>query len=135
MGRQMDEDVVLLQSAGSDLGGTVFIKAASAIEGRDTLEEYLACGMHPLSACISFEGITDSVTPVSVLKLPLPKFSAVYSDDEDNIQFLVRVELEAKSVVGSYSCPEHNACVKWRSAEPRIRAGRGSVWAPAGAWY
>jgi hypothetical protein len=63
----MDEDVVLLQSASSDLGGTVFIKAASAIEGRDTLEEYLACGMHPLSACISFEGITDSVTPVSVL--------------------------------------------------------------------
>jgi hypothetical protein len=33
------------------------------------------------------------------VRLSLPKFRAVRKDDEDDIQFLARVELEAESVV------------------------------------
>jgi hypothetical protein len=39
--------------------------------------------------------VTDGVTPGSRLKLPLSKFHAVRKDDEDDVQFLARVELEA----------------------------------------
>jgi hypothetical protein len=87
------------------------VKATSAIRGQDTVWEYLACEMYPLSACVSFEGITDGVTLVSRVRLPLPMFCAVRTDDEDDVQFLARAALEAESVVGGYSRPEHDACV------------------------
>jgi hypothetical protein len=46
------------------------------------------------------------------LKVPLPKFTAVRKDDdEDDVQFLARVELEAEGIVGSYTKPEHDACL------------------------
>jgi hypothetical protein len=60
----------------SDKGDTAFVKAASAIRGRDAVEEYLACGFYPLSSSVSFGGITDGVTQVSRVKLPLAKFCA-----------------------------------------------------------
>jgi hypothetical protein len=75
------------------------------------VEMYLACGLYPLSASVSFEGITDDMTLILRVKLPLPKFHDVRSDEEDDAQFLARVELEAESVVGGYSRPEHDACV------------------------
>jgi hypothetical protein len=68
--------------------------------------------LYPLSANVSFGEITDGVMPVSRLKLPLLKFHAVHSDDEDVITFLVRVELEAENFVGSYSHLKHDASTK-----------------------
>jgi hypothetical protein len=51
--------------------------------------------------------VTTCVMPVSQLKVPLPKFVAIRKDDDkDNIQFFVRVELEAEGIVGSYTKPE-----------------------------
>jgi hypothetical protein len=88
-----------------------FVKVASSIGGRDAVEEYLACGISPLSASVSFRGITDGVSPVSRVRLPLTKFHAVRKDEEDDVQFLARVKLEAESVVDSYSRPKHDACV------------------------
>jgi hypothetical protein len=73
--------------------------------------KHLACVMYPLSISISFEGITNNVTRVSRVKLPLSKFHTIRSDEEDDVQFLAMVELEAESVVGGYSRPEHDACV------------------------
>jgi hypothetical protein len=51
------------------------------------------------------------VTPVSKLRMPLPKFVDVRKDDEDNVEFLARVELEAKGIVRSYTHPEHDSCI------------------------
>jgi hypothetical protein len=51
------------------------------------------------------------MTPVSWLKLPMPKFLAVRKDNEDHVQFLARVELDAEGVVCSYTHPEHDTCV------------------------
>jgi hypothetical protein len=75
------------------------------------VEEYLTCGMSSLSIDISFERVADGVTPVSRLKLPLPKFHAMRMHDEDDVQFLARVELEAEGIVGIYTCPEHDVCM------------------------
>jgi hypothetical protein len=43
--------------------------------------------------------------------MPLPKFVDVRKDDEDNVEFLARVELEAKGIVRSYTHPEHDSCI------------------------
>jgi hypothetical protein len=40
------------------------------------------------------------------------KFALIMSEDESEAQFLVKVELEAENVVGSYSGAEHDACIK-----------------------
>jgi hypothetical protein len=48
------------------------------------VEEYLTCRMHLLSTGISLRGITDGVTQVSRVKLPLPTFRAIRKDDEDD---------------------------------------------------
>jgi hypothetical protein len=43
--------------------------------------------------------------------MPLPKFVDVHKDGEDNVEFLARVELEAKGIVRSYTHPEHDSCI------------------------
>jgi hypothetical protein len=91
-----------------DLGDVAFVKATKFIRGQDAMEEYLACGMYPLSASVSFERVADGVTPASRLKLLLLKFEAIRKDD---VQFLARVELDAEGVVGSYTRPEHDVCM------------------------
>jgi hypothetical protein len=75
------------------------------------VEEFVACGMHPLAAGIGFDKVGTLVTPVSKLIVPLPKFVVVHNDDEDDVQFLARVELEAEGIVSSYTLPEHEACI------------------------
>jgi hypothetical protein len=97
--------------ADDDSGDISFIKAMNFISGRYAVEEYMVCGMYPLSTSVSFERVADGVTPVSGLKLPLPKFRAVRKDDEDDVQFLARVELEVEGVMGSYTHLEHDVCM------------------------
>jgi hypothetical protein len=82
--------------ADDDSGDAAFVKATKFIRGQDAMEEYLACDVYSLSASVSFEGVADGVTPVSRLKLPLSKLEVVHRDDEDDIQFLARVELDAE---------------------------------------
>jgi hypothetical protein len=89
----------------------VFVWASKNIRGRDAVEEFVACGVWPLATSVSFEQVSVSVMSVSKLKLPLPKFVAARGDGEDDANFLARVEKEARVVVGSYTCPEHEACL------------------------
>jgi hypothetical protein len=72
------------------------------------MEEFIACGMYPLAVGASFDRVAMRTTSVSKLKVPLPKFTTIHKDD---IQFLVRVELEAEGIVGSYTKPKHDACL------------------------
>jgi hypothetical protein len=91
-----------------DSRDVAFVKATNFIGGRDAVEEYLASKMYPLCASVSFKRVTHGVTPVSRLKLPLPKFCTARKDD---VQFLVRVELEAEGVVVSYTHLKHDICM------------------------
>jgi hypothetical protein len=101
----------LFDCADDNSGDVALIRTTKFIGGRDDVEEFVACGTYPLAASIGFDGVTDGVTPISRLKLPLSKFVAVRKDDEDDVQFLARVELDIKGVMGSYTCPEHDACI------------------------
>jgi hypothetical protein len=70
------------------------------IEGQDIVEEFIACGMYPLAASAGFDRVAMHMTPVSKLKVPLG-----WHINEDDVQFLARVELEAESIIGSYTKP------------------------------
>jgi hypothetical protein len=98
-------------SANGDSGDTAFVDPTKFIGRQDAVEEFVACGMQPLSIGVGFDKIGTFTTPVSQLRVPLPRFVAVHKDDEDHVKFLARVELEAEGVVGSYTHPEHDACI------------------------
>jgi hypothetical protein len=94
-----------------DLSDDAFIWASKCIRGRDAMEKFMSCGVWPLAAGVNIEQVKVDVTPVSKLKFPLPRFPLSREDDEDDINFLVRVEQEARFIVGSYTCAEHEACI------------------------
>jgi hypothetical protein len=101
----------LFDCGDDDSGDVAFVKAPKFIRGRDTVEEFVLCGMHPLATGVCLNKVDTLMAPVSKLIVPLLKFVAVCKDDEDDVQFLARVELEAKGIMGSYTRPEHEACV------------------------
>jgi hypothetical protein len=76
------------------------------------MEEFIACYMYPLAVSAGFNRVATCMTPVSMLNVLLPKFTAVRKDDnEDDVQFLARVELQAEGIVGSSTKAERNACL------------------------
>jgi hypothetical protein len=97
--------------ADDDSGDIAFVRATKFIVGRDVIEEFLACGVYPLAANVGFDRVVAGVTPVSKLKMPPPKFVAACKHDEDDIYFLVRIELDTEGIVASYTRVEHNACI------------------------
>jgi hypothetical protein len=96
------------------------------------MEEFIACGMYPLAVGAGFDRVATRMTPISKLKVPLPKFGAFCKDNnEDDVQFLVRVELEAKGIIGSYTKVEHNTCL----AHVRNRGRLNCIFELAGVAY
>jgi hypothetical protein len=93
-----------------DMSDNAFFWGSKHIRGRDVVEEFIACNVWLLAVSISFEQVKVGVTPVSKLKVPLPRFAVAREDDEDDAKFLARVEKEARVLVGSYTRPEHEAC-------------------------
>jgi hypothetical protein len=99
------------ECAGNDAEDVVFVCATSFIGGRDVVEEYLACGLFLLSLRFGFGEIEDGETPMSKITLPLPEFPTARLPGETTDRFLVRVELVAENVVGSYIRGEHEVCI------------------------
>jgi hypothetical protein len=92
-------------------GDVTFIWATKFVGGQDAVEEFLACTVYPLAAGVGFDRAAFGVTPVSKVKMPLPKFVAAHRDNEDDVQFLARIELYIKGIMGSYTSLEHDACI------------------------
>jgi hypothetical protein len=91
--------------------GTLPLSRRLIIRGHDAVEEFTS-DMYPLAAGAGFDRVAMCTTSVSMLKVLLPKFTTVRKDDnKDDVQFLARVELEAEGIVGSYTKPEHDACL------------------------
>jgi hypothetical protein len=76
-----------------DSGDLTFVHVTSLVDGQDTVEEYLACGMFLLWAGFGFTEIADGDTPVSEVTLPLPQFHLAKLQGEGDAHFLERVEL------------------------------------------
>jgi hypothetical protein len=93
------------------LSDDAFVWASRNIGGQDAVEEFVSCGVWPSAADVSFEHVKVDLTLVSKLKVPLPRFPLSREDDEDDTHFVVRVEQEARNIVGGYTHMEHKACI------------------------
>jgi hypothetical protein len=100
------------ECADDDFRDLAFVHATGLIGGWDAVEEYLACGLFPLSASFGFIEIADGETPMSKVTLPLPKLPSAKLDGETDDHFLAKVELGTENVLGSYSHAEHDACIQ-----------------------
>jgi hypothetical protein len=92
------------ECADDEAGDVVFVCATCSIGGWDADEEYMACGLFPLSAGFGLEDIGDGERPVSKTNFPLSEFPIARLPDETNYHFCARVELAAENVVGSLTC-------------------------------
>jgi hypothetical protein len=93
-----------------DLIDDGFVWVSQNIGGRDVVEEFLSCGIWPLSTDVDFEHVKVDFTLVSWLKMSLPKFPPRREGEEDDVRLLARVEQEARNIVGCYTRTEHEAC-------------------------
>jgi hypothetical protein len=96
----------VLDSA-QDLNDDAFVWASQNIRGQDTVEEFVSCGIWPLSTGVDFAHVKVDSTPVSQLKILLPRFPLSHDDGEDDAQLLARVEQKARNIVGGYMRVEH----------------------------
>jgi hypothetical protein len=71
----------------------------------------VSCDLWPLATGVGCEHVKVDLTPVSQLKVPLPRFPLSSKDEEDDAHFLARVEQEARNIIGSYTHVEHDACL------------------------
>jgi hypothetical protein len=55
------------------VGGTAFIKAMRTIGGRDAIEEYMACGLFPLSASFNLGEVVNGETLCAYAGVPYCK--------------------------------------------------------------
>jgi hypothetical protein len=97
-----------ISNTAQDLNDDAFVWASQNIGGRDAVEAFVSSGVWLLSAGVDFEHVKVDFTSVSQLKIPLPNLPLCR---EDEVQFLMRVEQEARNIVGGYTRTEHEACI------------------------
>jgi hypothetical protein len=93
-------------------GDAAFVKATRTIDGRDVMEEYMACGLFSLSVSFSLGEVADGVMHVLKLSPPVPDFRVTRLPKEANDGIRARVELDAVDVMGRYTHGEHKVCVE-----------------------
>jgi hypothetical protein len=65
----------------------------------------------PITTLLAVVEQETGFVPPSIEALIRTKTIVCKDDNEDDVQFLVRVELEAEGIVGSYTKAEHDACL------------------------
>jgi hypothetical protein len=95
----------------TDVCDTTFIRATTMIGGRDAVDEFLACGMYPLSSGFGFKDVAIATTAGSKVETTILIFPVEAIPTESTNRFLVKVETDAEKILGRYGPREHDACV------------------------
>jgi hypothetical protein len=90
-----------------DRNVAAFAKAASTIGGRNAVEEFLACGMWPLSKKFGFE-VEMKETPLLKVVAPMLKVTPTIGAQELEADFEKWIVNAASLLVGNYNTTEHN---------------------------
>jgi hypothetical protein len=123
-----------------DVNVAAFAEATSIIGACDTMEEFLACGMWPLSEKFGFEVETREM-PLTKVMVPMLKVTPTIGAQESEAAFDKRIVNAANLLVGNYNIIEHNAykglrhgqlnhvfelvsLLCWPRLEPNVRSGR-----------
>jgi hypothetical protein len=100
-----------VQDSVEHLNDDAFILACKNIGGRDIVEEFVSCGVWPLSIGVDFVLVKVDLTPFSQHNVPLPNFPLSHEDGEDDVQLLARVEQEDRNIMGGYTHTEYEAYI------------------------
>jgi hypothetical protein len=90
-----------------DVNMEAFADLASVIRGRDAVEEFLACGIWPLSESCEFE-VERKETPFSKVIVPMSKVTPIIWKQESEAAFQAWIVATANLLVGNYCVTEHN---------------------------
>jgi hypothetical protein len=91
-----------------DANVATFTEAASIIGGHNAVEEFLACGMWPLSKKFGFK-VETKETPLSKVVVSMPQVTHIIGVQEQGTAFEARIMNAASLLVGNYNITEHNA--------------------------
>jgi hypothetical protein len=99
---------VTFECSPADADVAAFTESASIIGGRDIVEEFLACGLWPLSEKFFFK-VETKETPLSKVVVRMRQVTLVIGAQELGSAFEVRIAIAACLLVGNYNIVEHNA--------------------------
>jgi hypothetical protein len=80
----------------------------STIEGHDTVEEFLACGLLPLSENFGFQ-VERKESPLSKAMVPMPQVNPIIRAQGHEADFVARIANATNLLVGNYNITKHNA--------------------------
>jgi hypothetical protein len=80
----------------------------STIEGHDTVEEFLACGLLPLSENFGFQ-VERKESPLSKAMVPMPQVNPIIRAQGPEADFVAWIVNATNLLVGNYNITEHNA--------------------------
>jgi hypothetical protein len=91
-----------------DANVVAFTKAVSIIEGRDIVEEFLACGIWLLSEKCDFE-VEMKETPILKVVVPMPKVTPAIRVKELEATFETQIVHAANLLADNYNVVESEA--------------------------
>jgi hypothetical protein len=91
-----------------DANFVAFIEATSIIRGHDVVEEFLTCGLWPLSEKFGFKVETREY-PLSKVVVLIAQVDAAIGTEESGAKFEARIVHAANLLVGNYNVAEHKA--------------------------
>jgi hypothetical protein len=91
-----------------DANFAAFVEATSIIGGHDTVEEFLACGLWPLSEKFGFK-VETKESPLSKVVVPMPQVTPIIRAQEPGAAFEAWIANAANLLVGNYNITKHNA--------------------------
>jgi hypothetical protein len=79
------------------------------VEAKDIVEEFLACGLWPLSEKVGFE-VEAKEPPMSRVVVPMPQLTPVIGAQEPGAAFEAQIANATNLLLGNYNITEHNTC-------------------------
>jgi hypothetical protein len=112
-----------------DANVAAFIEA-SIIGGHGVMEDFLACGIWPLSKSCEFEVETKEM-PLSKVMVPMSKVTPTIGRQESEAAFEERIMSTANLLVGNYNVVVHNAYIRfWHGWLNRVFELAGVLFQP-----
>jgi hypothetical protein len=93
----------------NDVNDVAFVRVIAIIGGHNAVEEFLACGMYPLSSGFGFRDVAVGMTVVLRVETSLSIFPVEAIHVEEADRFLAMVKMDTERILGSYGHREQDA--------------------------
>jgi hypothetical protein len=91
-----------------DVDFVTFVEATPLIGSRDTVEEFIACGMWPLGQQFCIQVETEE-SPLSKVIVSMPRIVVTIGQQESKANIVTWIENAVNELVGKYNIAENNA--------------------------